>query len=99
MPGGQHLGAQLLRRLEQVAKLDRLVALDARDRCFAGEIAVCEAVDYGLLETILVVEHVVRNADPLGDSPRIVDILTGATGSLAMGGRAMIVKLQRDAND
>jgi hypothetical protein len=40
-----------------------------------------------------------RDADPLGDISRIVDVLPGATGSLAMGGRPMIVKLQRDADD
>ncbi len=40
-----------------------------------------------------------RNADPLGDVARIVDVLPGAAGALAVGGRAMIVKLQRDADD
>jgi hypothetical protein len=40
-----------------------------------------------------------RNADPLGDIARVMDVLTGAAGALAMGGRAMIVELQRDADD
>ena len=37
-----------------------------------------------------------RNADPLGDVARVVDVAAGAAGALAMGGRAMVVKLQRD---
>jgi hypothetical protein len=37
-----------------------------------------------------------RNADPLSDIAGVVDIAAGATGALAMGGRAMVVKLQRD---
>ena len=40
-----------------------------------------------------------RNADPLGDIAGIVDVLPGAAGALAMGGGAMIVELQRDADD
>jgi len=41
----------------------------------------------------------VRNADPLGDVARVVNILPGAAGALAVRGRTMIVKLQRDADD
>jgi hypothetical protein len=40
-----------------------------------------------------------RNADPLGDIARVMDVLPGAAGALTMGGGAMIVKLQRDADD
>ena len=39
-----------------------------------------------------------RDADPLGDVARVVDVAAGAAGALAMGGRAMVVKLQRDAD-
>ena len=37
-----------------------------------------------------------RNANPLGDVAGVVDVAAGAAGALAMGGRAMVVKLQRD---
>ncbi len=40
-----------------------------------------------------------RNADALGDHARVVDVAAGAAGALAMGGGAMIVKLQRHADD
>ena len=99
MAGRQHLGAELARGLEQIAELDRLVALDARHRRLAGHVALGEAVDHRLLEAALVVEHVMRNADPLGDRARVMDVLAGAAGALAVGGGAVVVKLQRDADD
>ena len=40
-----------------------------------------------------------RNAERLGDAPRIGDILAGAARAGAMGGRAVIVELQRHADD
>jgi hypothetical protein len=40
-----------------------------------------------------------RNADSFSDVAGIVDVLSGAAGALTMSGRAMIVKLQRDADD
>ena len=99
MAGRQHLGAELARGVEQVAELDRLVALDAGHRRLAGDIAFGEAVDHRFLEAALVVEHVMRDADALGDRARVVDVLAGAAGALAVRRRAMVVKLQRDADD
>ena len=40
-----------------------------------------------------------RDAERCGDVARVVDVLAGAAGALAMGRRAMIVELQRDADD
>ena len=40
-----------------------------------------------------------RDADALGDRARIVDVLAGAAGALAVGRLAMVVELQRDADD
>ena len=75
------------------------IALDARHGRLAGGIACGEIVDHLFAEAILIVEHIMRNADPLGDIARIMDVLAGAAGALAMGGRAMIVELQGDADD
>ena len=99
MAGGQHAGAKLARGFEQVAKLDRLVALDTRHWRFARDIAGGKTVDHQLLEAALVVEHVMGNADALGDRARVVDILAGAAGALAVGGLAMVVELQRHPDD
>ena len=35
----------------------------------------------------------------LGDAARVVDVLAGAAGALAVGRRAVVVELQRDADD
>ena len=80
-------------------ELDHLVAGDAGHRRLAGDVARGEAVDDGLLEALLVVENVVRDAQRLGHPAGVVDILAGAAGPLAVGGFAMVVELQRDADD
>ena len=95
VPGGQHLGSELTRRDEQVAKLDRHVAVDARNRRLAMNVALGEAIDHRLFEAALVVEHVVRDADTLGNAASVIDILACATGALAMDRSAVVVQLQR----
>src|SRR5437763_1091585 len=80
-------------------KLDRLVAVDARHRRLTGDIALGEAIDHRLLEAGLVIEHVVRDADAFGHLAGIVDVLPGAAGAFAVGRRAMVVKLEGDADD
>ena len=79
-------------------ELDRHIAFDAGHRRLAGDVAFGEAVDHRFLEAALVVQHVMRNADALGDAARIIDVLPGAAGALAVGGGAVIVELQRDAD-
>src|ERR1700754_4290347 len=89
MSSHQRLCAELARRGKEIVKLDRAVALDARHRRLAANIAVGKAVDHRFTEAVLVIQHVVRNADPLGDVARIMDVLPGAAGTLAMDGRAV----------
>ncbi len=48
MAGRQHLRAEFTRRLQQIAELDRAVAVDARHRRLAGGVAVGKAVDHAL---------------------------------------------------
>ena len=96
MSGRERMRAELARGRQQIAKLDRPVALDAGHRRFAERVAVGKIVDHGFAETAFIVEHVMRDADPFGDVAGIVDVAAGATGALAMGGRTMIVKLQRN---
>ena len=97
--GRQHLGAELARGGEQITEFDRLVALDARHRRLARDIARGEAVDHQFLEAAFVIEHVMGNADALGDRPCVMDVLTGAAGAPAVGGRAVVVELQRHPDD
>ena len=89
---------QVVRDRQKVAELDRAVALDARDRRFAARIAVDEIGDHRVLEAALVVEHVMRDADPVGDVARVVDVLARTAGPLLLRRRPVVVELQRDAD-
>ena len=97
--GGQHVGPELAGGVEEVAELDGAVALDAGHRSLARQVALGEAVDHRLPETGLVIEDVVRDAERVGHPARVVNVLAGAAGSLAMGRGAVVVELERDAHD
>src|SRR5690606_18088590 len=76
--GGEAIGPELARRLQKVGELDCLVAGDARNWRLARSIAFGEGVDHRLAEALLVVEHVMRDAERLGHAPRVVDVLARA---------------------
>ena len=97
--GRQGIGVKIDRRRQQVAELHRLVAHDAGDRRFPAEIRIRKTVHHAFAEPAFVVQDVVRNAQRLGDAPGVMDILPGATGTLALYRGAMVVKLQRDPDD
>ena len=99
MAGRQDVGAEVLGRLEQVDELHVLVAGDAGHRRLARDIGAGERLDHLLAEPRLVVEHVMRNAEPGGDVARVVNVLAGAAGALAVGRRAVVVELHRHADD
>ena len=63
-----------------------------------AEPALQRAVD-AAFDTVARVHRLMSFHDPLSDIARVVDVLPGAAGALAMGGRAMIVELQGDADD
>ncbi len=97
---GRHaVGVEVLRRLQQVLELHPLVAADAGHRRRPGQVAVGEFVDHGVAEDVLVVEHVVREAHLLGHAAGVVDVAAGAAGALLGQRRAVVVELQRDADD
>ena len=50
-------------------------------------------------EATFIVEHIVGDTDPLGRRARVVDVLTGAAGALLLDRRAVVVELQRNADD
>ena len=83
---------------EQVAEFDRLVALDAGHRRLTRQIAGGKTIDHGFLGSALVVEHVVgmpmRSA-----TARASWMSCPAAGALAVRRRAMVVELQRHADD
>ncbi len=85
MPGGKRSGAEFARGRKQIAELDRTVTLDAGHRRLAGGIALGEIIDHRLAKAILVIQHVMRDADSLGDVAGVVDVPPGTAGALAVG--------------
>ena len=99
MPGRQRRGAEIPRYTQQIAELDPLIAADARDRCLASGVAVDKIVDDRSPEAALVIEHIMGNAEALGDAGGVVDVAPGTAGAVAPCGGAMVVELQRNADD
>src|SRR5580658_2554347 len=99
MPGRQYRGTEVARGLQQIAEFYRLIAFHTRHRRLADDVAFGETVDHRFLETVLVVEDVMRNADARGHRAGVMDVAPGAAGTLAVSRRAMVVELQRDADD
>ena len=99
VPRRQRRRVQILCGGQQVRELDGLVAAYAGHGRLAGEVAVGEPLHHGLTESGFVVEHVMRDAQSVGDGPRIVDVLPGAAGALPPGCGAVVVELKRDADD
>ena len=98
MAGRQHVGAEIPGRVEEIGEFDVLVAGDAGDRRLAGDIAARERLDHFFAKPRLIIEHIMGNAKLGGDVARVVDVLPGAAGALAMDRLAMVVKLQGDAD-
>ena len=99
MAGRQQVGAEVIGGVEQIGEFHVLVAGDAWHRGLAGDVGAGERLDYFLSKALLVVEHVMGNAEPRRDVPRVVDVLPGAARALAMGRFTVVVKLHRHADD
>src|SRR6516162_10544216 len=99
MPCGECGSAEIACGPEQIAKLDPLIAPDARDRCLAAAIGLGEILDHFFAEPALVIEHIMRDAEAVGDAPGVADVLAGTTCTLMPDRGAVVVKLQRDADD
>ena len=69
------------------------------DGGFAPGVAVGEILDHRLAEALLAVEHVMRDAQVVGDAAGIVNVLPGAAGALPRGGGAVVVQLEGGADD
>jgi hypothetical protein len=97
--GRQRLGAQLASGLQQVAELHRAIAGDAGHRRLAAHVSIGEGVHDLGAEAAFVVEHVVRDGQPLGDLAGVLDIGAGAAGAGPADGDAVVIELQGDAHD
>ena len=85
VPGGDALGADLPRGREKLVELHVVVAKRARNRRAALEIIVDERAHDRLLELALEIDHVIGNAQMLGDAARVVDVVDRAAAMLLGG--------------
>src|SRR5580700_1985536 len=74
MPCRLRRGTEIPRHTQQIAEFDPLIAADARDRRLASRVAVDKIVDDRSPEAALVIEHIMRDAEALGDPRCIVDV-------------------------
>ena len=91
MAGRQAVGPKVAGEGDQVGELHPLVAQAARHRRPAARIFVGKAVDDAAAEAAFIVEHVVGDAQPVGDGAGVVDVLAGAAGARAADRFAMVV--------
>ena len=56
-------------------------------------------LDHAVAEAAFVVEHVMRDAQPVGDHARVVDVLPGAARPGALHRLPVVVKLERHPDD
>src|SRR5580693_2404758 len=82
MAGSYTLGADLARDHQKLIELEMIVAEAAGDGSAPGKILFHERADNLALETLLMIDYVIRNADVLGDAAGVVDIVERAAASL-----------------
>src|SRR5947209_1904666 len=82
VPGGQQICPNLARRHQQLIELQVIVAEAAWNGRASGKIFLHKGTHHVILETILVVDHVVRDTEVLGDTAGIVNVIDGAAASL-----------------
>ena len=99
VPGGEAIGPQLARHPQQIGELGPHVAAYARHRGAAGEIVIGEPLDHVLAKDALVIEHVMRDAQPVGHAPRVANVVARAARSLAPRRGAVVVELEGDSDD
>ncbi len=104
--GGNAIGADLLRDYEQLIKLQMIVAEAARDGRASREILGDERTHDVALETLFVIDHVIRNAEVLGDAAGVVNIVERAAAAgyllghaLVSGEAALVPELHSQADD
>jgi len=99
MAGGERGGAEVARNPEKITKLDPLVASNARDRGLTTAVIIDKIVDDRGAKAALVVEHVMGDAETIGDLGGIVYVPPSATSAGTPRCGAVVVELQRGADD
>ncbi len=96
MAGSEGDGVEFPCGAQQVAELHGLVTAHTGDRCLAPCIGIGKILNHRIAEGAFVIQHIMGNADPVGDIAGVMDVLPSATGPFFLDRRAMIIQLQRD---
>ena len=95
----QRVGAEILCHFEQIGELDALVAQHTGNRREPLCVRIRKRFHNAGTEAVLVIEHVMGNAQASGHAARILHVLSRAARALLLCRRANIVKLQRHADN
>ena len=83
-----------------------VIAQAARDRRAPGKILRDERTHHVVLEALLLIDDVIRNAERLGHAARVVNVVDRAAASLhrlrhalVTGQAALVPELQRESDD
>ncbi len=98
MARGQAICPQIAGHAQQILELHLLVAPNAGDGRGPRQIGIGEILHHRLAKAALIIEHIMGNAEPIGHAACIMDILPRAARARLVHRRAMIIKLQRDAD-
>ncbi len=94
--GGNRIRADGSRRLQQLVELQMVVAERAGNRRAPGEVLRHKRPHHILLEALLLVHHVVGNAEVLGHAPRVVHVVERAAAArLGRVGNPMLARQPR----
>jgi hypothetical protein len=101
--GGDTAGANAAGGLEQLVKLEVVVAERTRDRSSASQIFLDERPNNIVLKTLLLIDDVIRDPEVFGHAPRVVDIVEGTAATslrsvrdaMLAGQASLIPKLKR----
>ncbi len=98
MAGGEAIGAKIAGEREQIGEFRPHIAFDAGNGRASGEIFVGEIVDHRVAKAAFMVEHIMRDAQPIAHRARVANVAARATAARPAHRLAMVVELQRDAD-
>lgn len=99
MTGGDEIRAELIRAVNEPAKLQILIAHDARVRRAAGLVFVGEVLDDVLLKICRFIHEVIRDIEIVADAARIGHGLRAAAFVFGAVHAVLGPELERDADD
>src|SRR3546814_15936524 len=96
MAGDETIRPQILRDLQKIGELHRLVAAHTGNRSPSRQIAFGEIVHHPRAEAAFIIQHIMRDPQPRRDNSCVMDIQPREEATRAGYGPAMLVMLKSD---